>query len=75
MTRIIERNYASDNGTAARLWYSTHTGNGTVYFAFADGTKAYENVTLHGDGDHMGLFDAEDVLNAAYAFTGEVRKG
>lgn len=75
MTRIVEKTYLSTNGTAARLWYSTHTGNGTVYFTFADGTKAHENVNLYGDENHMRLFGAEDVLNDKYDIIKEVRKG
>lgn len=74
MTRIVEKIYSSENGTTIRLWYSTHTGNGTIYFVFEDGTKAHEQVNLHGNG-MMALFVAQKVLDERYQLVQEIRKG
>ena len=76
MTRIVEKIFTSENGTTARLWYSTHTGNGTVYFTFNGGTKAHENVSLYGDKRcPVPLFMAEKILKDAYHLEFTVRKG
>lgn len=75
MTRIVEKIYSSENGTTIRLWYSTHTGNGTVYFTFEGGTKAHEHVNLYGKGGQMALFTAEKVLGSRYFLEFTVRKG
>lgn len=74
MTRIVEKIYSSENGTTIRFWYSTHTGNGTIYFVFEDGTKAHEQVNLHGNG-MMALFVARKVLDERYQLVQEIRKG
>lgn len=75
MTRIVERHYANKTEDCKiRLWYSTHTGNGTIYFVFEDGRKAHEQVNLHGNG-MMALFVAQKVLDGRYQLVQEIRKG
>lgn len=75
MTRIVERYYTNKaNDCQIRLWYSTHTGNGTIYFVFDDGTKAHEQVNLYGDG-LMALYTAQKVLDERYQLVQEIRKG